>query len=132
MVRRVPAPVLIVPLEHGEVGHPEELEILRVEQFVPVGELLRAVQAQLPAGQVDGLLGTVSGGLARPGGQHQQIVLAGAGALPHLPHALGIVAVEALGVVVDAQPLFIAERLHLVALLAAGRAGIGNVDGLQR
>src|SRR2546421_77101 len=42
MVRRHPAIILVVPLEHRKIHHPQELKILRVQQLVAVVELVGA------------------------------------------------------------------------------------------
>ena len=44
VVRRVPAIVFVIPLEHREIHHPQELEVFRIEQLVPVVELLRTLE----------------------------------------------------------------------------------------
>jgi len=64
VMRGGPAVFFLVPFEHGEVHHPQELQVLGVEQLMAVVELLRGVQAQMAAGLVDGLFGTLSLGLA--------------------------------------------------------------------
>src|SRR4051794_4763474 len=56
VVRGIPAPILFVPLKHGEINHPEELQDIRIEQFVTVIVLLRDKEPQLSTGEVDGLL----------------------------------------------------------------------------
>ncbi len=53
MVRRVPAVLFLIPFEHREVHHPQELEILPVQQLVAVVVFLRGVQAQLPASHAE-------------------------------------------------------------------------------
>ena len=55
----------------------------------------------------------------------------GAHALADGGHLRGIVAVQALQVVENAQPALVAERLQLVALLAA-ELQLRNVNGLER
>src|SRR3954468_22245928 len=67
-------------------------------------------------------------GLAGPRGEHQQVVLAGAGALADPGHLLGGFALESFGVVEHAQTALLAVSLQLVALLAAGLAGIRDDD----
>src|SRR5476649_763443 len=68
MVRGVPALLFVVPFEHGEVYHPEELEVFGVEKFMAVVELLRAMQAQMAARHKDGLFGAMALRLAGPRG----------------------------------------------------------------
>ena len=66
MVRRVPAAFFLIPLEHREIHHPQELEIPWVQQLVPVVVLLRGVQTQLAACLQNGLLGTADPSARRP------------------------------------------------------------------
>ena len=123
MMRRVPAILFVVPFEHREIHHPEELEILGVEQLVAVVVLLRGVQTQLPAGLIDGLFGTLA--LAARRAQPASISRSSSpapAALAHLRHLLRIVAVQALQIVENAQAALLAEGFQLVALLAAQRA----------
>ena len=47
-------------------------------------------------------------------------------------HHFGRVAFQALGVIENAEAALLAKRLQIVALLAGGRAGIGDNDGDQR
>ncbi len=109
MVRRVPALVLFVPLEHREVHDPQEFESLRVEQLVPIVVLLRGEQPQLSASLVHRLLRTMPLRLARPGRHQQQVFVGRTGALAHFGGRFGKVALEPLGVVENAQAALDAE-----------------------
>src|SRR5262249_42453140 len=122
----------LVPLEHREIDHPEELELLGIEQLVPVVELLGGLQTKLTGRLVNRLLGTMSLRPPRPRGENQKIILAGAGTLSDLRHRLGIVAIEPLGIVVYAQPAILSEGFQLVALLAAGRARSRKANRQER
>ena len=53
MVRGVPAALFFVPLEHGEVGDPQEAEVALVEGAVPLGILLPQREPKLSCGGVD-------------------------------------------------------------------------------
>ena len=101
----IPAVVLLVPLEHREIHHPEELEILRVEQLVAVVELLRArtgATARTPGRRSlrdDGPSARrptppAAADRSRRRRQRSRTLAIGS----------GIVALQALGIVVDAQP----------------------------
>src|SRR5712692_9246825 len=46
MVRWVPAFLVFVPLEHREVGNPEEIEVLLLKSSMFCGVLLRKIEAQ--------------------------------------------------------------------------------------
>src|SRR5262245_50809001 len=131
-MRGVPAGFFLVPLEHREIDDPQELKILRIEKLGAVVELLRAVETELPTGLVDGLFGPLPFGLASPGGEDEQVVVARSTTLADAAHGVGIIAVEALGVVIDAEAALQSESFDLIALLAARRAGSGNVDRDER
>src|SRR5580704_14229286 len=131
MMRGVPAVLFLIPFEHGEIHYPEELEFLGIEQLVAVVILLRGEQAQLAASLIDGLLGTMTLGLAGPGGQQQEIFLGRAGALADACHGWGMVAFHALGVVENAKAALCSESFQLVAFLTAEGACLRNVDGHQ-
>ena len=94
--------------------------------------LLRGEQAQLSAGLIHGLLGPMSFRLARPGGQQQQVFFSRARALPYAGHGTGIVPLQPLGIVEDAQAALAPVSFQLIALLAAQRAGLRNMDRHQR
>ena len=47
MVRRVPALLRLVPLEHGEVGDPQQAEVAMLERAVTLGVLLSQREPQL-------------------------------------------------------------------------------------
>src|SRR5690242_21318942 len=87
VMRRVPALLFLVPLEHRKIDYPEELEIARIEQLVPVLKLLRAKEAELPASLLDRFFGAMALGFAGRGSQNQEIVFAGGAALPHAVHS---------------------------------------------
>ena len=74
MMGGVPAVLFVVPFEHREIHHPEELEILGVEELVPVIIFLGGVQAKLSASLIERLFGTLAFGARRPTGEQQQIV----------------------------------------------------------
>src|SRR5277367_2734040 len=56
VMRRVPALLLLIPLKHRKIDHPEELKILRVQQFVAIVVLLTGKQAKLAARLEESLL----------------------------------------------------------------------------
>ena len=132
MVGGVPALFFLVPLEHREVGHPQELKILRIQQLVLVGIFLRGVKAQLAARHQHRLLGTLALGFARPSCEHQQIFLGCPTTLTDLRHGSGVVPLQPFDIVEDSQAALLAECFQLVALLAAQAAALRNVDRHQR
>ena len=134
MMRRVPALVFLVPLEHGKVHDPEEPEFLGIEQFVAIVILLRGEQAQLSARLVHGLLGPMSFRLARPGGQQQQVLFGRAGALAYAGHGTGIVPLQPLGIVEDAQAALAgpAQQLPVLEIVGGEIARRRDVAGVIR
>ena len=64
--------------------------------------------------------------------EQQQIVFGRAGPLAHLGHRFREVAIQPLRIVENTQPALGPERFQLIALLAAQRAGLRDVDRHQR
>ena len=77
-------------------------------------------------GEQHGLLGTLPFRLAAPAAEDQQVFVSGAGALADFGHGGGEVALQALGVVKDAQAALLAKGFEFVALLAADGSGLGD------
>ncbi len=48
-MRRHPALIFLIPLEHRELNHPKEPKVIRVQQLVPVVVLLSQRHPELPA-----------------------------------------------------------------------------------
>src|SRR5262249_41788015 len=132
MMRGIPALLLFVPLEHRKIDHPEKLEVLRVEQLMPVRVFLCGVQAKLAAGQQDRFLRTLALELPGPSGQQDEVFGTGVTTFSIVRNLLRKIALQALEVIEHAQAALLAERLQFVALLAADPRGLGDHDGYQR
>src|SRR5260370_40437290 len=118
MERRIPALLFFIPLEHREIHHSQQFEIRGFEKFVTIVVLLSGEQSQVAAGLIESLFGPLSLRRARPPGDYQEIVLAGAGCLARLLNQLRI---ELFQIVVDSQAAVQAPILQLLALAAAER-----------
>ncbi len=132
MVRGVPALLFFIPLKHREVGHPQEAEILGVEQLVAFVIFLPRLEAKLPGGQKHGIFRALSLGFGAPAAQNQQVFVSRAGTPADLGHGGWEVALQALGVVIDAQAAFLAEGFEFVTFLAADGTGFRNAHRHQR
>src|SRR5713226_3415092 len=129
MVRSVPAFLFFIPFEHREVHYPQQFENCWVEKFVTIVVLLPGEQSQMAAGLIESLFGPLPLGRTRPSGDYQEIVLARARCLARLLNQLWI---ELFQIVIDSQAAFQARILQLLALAAAERASLGNVNGNRR
>src|SRR5690242_11234497 len=132
VMRRVPALLFLVPLEHRKIDYPEELEIARIEQLVPVLKLLRAKEAELPASLLDRFFGAMALGFAGRGSQNQEIVFAGGAALPHAVHSGWMVPLQTLHIIVNAEPALLSEGFQLIALFSTRNACPRQVNRDQR
>ena len=99
MVRGVPAALLLVPFEHREIDHPQELEVLGSSSLCRSLYFCAACSRSWPQASSTRFFRTLPFRLARPSGQQQQIVLGRARALAHLGHLLGKIAIQPLHVV---------------------------------
>ena len=77
---------------------------------MPILKFLSTFEAQLTAGLEYGLLGTLAFGLPGPRRQHEKSVVAGAAAFAHFGDGAGMVALQALDVVVDPEAALLAEH----------------------
>src|SRR5579872_1083933 len=118
MVSGVPASVLLIPLEHRKIDHPQELQIRRIEQLVPVVVFLPRKQSQLSARLEERLVGTMALGFPRPSSQHEEVLI---GCAARCPRALRNRRWNLLQIVVNAQSPFCSKRLQLIAFFTAQR-----------
>src|SRR5712691_1638330 len=132
MVRRIPAMLPFVPLEHRKIDDPQESQIFRVQKLMTVVIFLPRRQPELPGRDQNRFFGALALGLARPSGEQEQILLGGAGTLANFGHSVRKIALQALGIVVNPQAALGAEGFQVVALLAADDAGLGNANRDQR
>src|SRR5437016_5612035 len=107
MVRRVPALLSVVPLEHGEVSDPEKTEIMvsvagLLERFVSGGVFLRQIRTQVAALLAEvlhvlihrgGVLWTIEGA-----GQNPEVLGSDAGEFENLFRQLRIILSKSLRV----------------------------------
>src|SRR5258708_16261465 len=103
MVRRVPALLFFIPLEHREIHHPQQFENGGVEKFVTIVVLLSGEQSQMAAGLIESLFGPLSLRRTWPSGDDQKIVLARAGCPSRLLNQLRI---ELFQIVINSQAAF--------------------------
>ena len=126
MVRGVPALLFLVPFEHRKIDDPEELEILR-DRAACGGRRTSARRAD-GAGRRPEARSLRGDGLSARQPSRRRAARSsscGADARAHLRHRVGIIAIQALGIVEHAQAALLAELLELVALPAADAPTFG-------
>src|SRR5271165_4229129 len=135
MVRRVPAALGLVPLEHGEVSDPQQLEVAVLESAVALGILLSERKTKLSGGRVNAvrLLACLdsAGSFCSFGASdhNHQVFRMRLRKTADFRAGLGERFLQPLDVLEDLGLFAIAEqRLDFVAFLAREFADLGNAN----
>ncbi len=130
MMRRVPAILFLVPFEHREIDHPERLENSS-GRAACAGRCISGRRTDAAARRPDRTSLRDAGPCGGPG--HPAISSKSSSAAPDAARACSTsFGIQLFQIVVNTQPALGSELFQFVALLAAQRAGLRNVDRHRR